>query len=196
MIDHAGQAAVIVAGSINVDLIVGVSRLPTPGETVLGERFTQQNGGKSANQAVAAARVGARVTMLDRKTRPQALPEDDQRFFYACGDITDDAFVAATLDDATARFGGVDHLVNAAGSFAPQVADRRRRLALAIEVSRLGIEPGALQVRRVHSLSLPEPQLLATAAAALRERFQHAAVRTDVQVDRSCFCRVGEVVAQ
>ncbi len=62
MSDHRG--AVIVAGSINVDLIVGVTSLPAPGETVLGERFIQQNGGKSANQAVAAARVGAQVTML------------------------------------------------------------------------------------------------------------------------------------
>ncbi len=55
---------VIVAGSINVDLIVGVARLPTAGETVLGDRFIQQNGGKSANQAVAASRVGATVVML------------------------------------------------------------------------------------------------------------------------------------
>jgi ribokinase len=62
MSDH--RAAVIVAGSINVDLIVGVTSLPAPGETVLGERFIQQNGGKSANQAVAAARLGAQVTML------------------------------------------------------------------------------------------------------------------------------------
>jgi len=58
------QPSVIVAGSINVDLIVGVTSLPGPGETVLGDRFTQQNGGKSANQAVAAARVGAQVLMI------------------------------------------------------------------------------------------------------------------------------------
>ena len=58
------SAAVIVVGSINVDLIVGVSSLPGPGETVLGRRFIQQNGGKSANQAAAAARVGASVMML------------------------------------------------------------------------------------------------------------------------------------
>lgn len=58
------NAAVVVAGSINVDLIVGVQTLPGAGETVLGDSFIQQNGGKSANQAVAAARVGAEVTML------------------------------------------------------------------------------------------------------------------------------------
>lgn len=56
--------AVVVAGSINVDLIVSVPALPSAGETVLGTRFIQQNGGKSANQAVAASRVGAAVTML------------------------------------------------------------------------------------------------------------------------------------
>ena len=61
---EANAPAVIVAGSINVDLIVGAASLPGPGETVLGSRFMQQNGGKSANQAVAAAKVGARVTML------------------------------------------------------------------------------------------------------------------------------------
>ncbi len=58
------NAAVVVAGSINVDLIVGVSRLPGAGETVLGNGFVQQNGGKSANQAVAASKVGAAVSML------------------------------------------------------------------------------------------------------------------------------------
>ena len=56
--------AVVVAGSINVDLIVGVRSLPRAGETVLGDRFLQQAGGKSANQAVAAARVGADVVLL------------------------------------------------------------------------------------------------------------------------------------
>ena len=58
------NAEVVVVGSINVDLIVGVPSLPAAGETVLGHRFLQQNGGKSANQAVAAARAGAAVAML------------------------------------------------------------------------------------------------------------------------------------
>jgi ribokinase len=58
------SGTVIVAGSINVDLIVRVPRLPAAGETVLGDRFVQQNGGKGANQAVAASRAGAQVIML------------------------------------------------------------------------------------------------------------------------------------
>ena len=55
---------VVVIGSINVDLVVTADRLPLPGETVLGGRFAIHHGGKGANQAVAAARAGARVTMI------------------------------------------------------------------------------------------------------------------------------------
>lgn len=55
---------VVVVGSINVDLVVHAERLPRPGETVQGGRFEQHFGGKGANQAVAAARAGARVAMI------------------------------------------------------------------------------------------------------------------------------------
>lgn len=55
---------VVVVGSINIDLVVHADRLPAPGETVLGGRFAMHDGGKGANQAVAAARAGARVTVI------------------------------------------------------------------------------------------------------------------------------------
>ncbi|MEN7538581.1 ribokinase [Aurantiacibacter flavus] len=51
--------AVAVVGSINVDLVLTVDALPSPGETVLASRSTRLPGGKGANQAVAAARFGA-----------------------------------------------------------------------------------------------------------------------------------------
>ena len=54
-------AGVYVVGSINTDLVVYVERLPAGGETLFGERFAQFAGGKGANQAVAAARAGART---------------------------------------------------------------------------------------------------------------------------------------
>jgi ribokinase len=55
---------VIVLGSANLDFTVAVDRLPTVGETVLGQEFYQSFGGKGANQAVAATRAGAEVVLL------------------------------------------------------------------------------------------------------------------------------------
>jgi len=53
-----------VVGSINLDLVARVAALPRPGETVTATGYDRFPGGKGANQAVAAARLGARVTMV------------------------------------------------------------------------------------------------------------------------------------
>lgn len=55
---------VIVVGSVNIDLVVSVHRMPLPGETVTGGRFARHHGGKGGNQAVAAARLGARTAFV------------------------------------------------------------------------------------------------------------------------------------
>jgi ribokinase len=55
---------VIVVGSVNVDLTVTTDRLPRPGETVTGGRLAEHDGGKGGNQAVAAARLGARTAFI------------------------------------------------------------------------------------------------------------------------------------
>jgi ribokinase len=60
----ATAGTVCVVGSVNVDLVVVADRLPAPGETVLGGRFETHDGGKGANQAVAAARAGASVAFI------------------------------------------------------------------------------------------------------------------------------------
>jgi len=57
---------ITVVGSSNTDMIMKIARLPKPGETVLGGRFTMAAGGKGANQAVAAARAGGQVTFVAR----------------------------------------------------------------------------------------------------------------------------------
>ena len=57
---------VVVVGGLNMDLIVNVPHLPRPGETVVGDNFFRAAGGKGANQAVAAARLHAHVTMIGR----------------------------------------------------------------------------------------------------------------------------------
>jgi len=56
--------SIVVIGSSNTDMIVKSDHLPLPGETVLGGKFTTAPGGKGANQAVAAARLGGDVTFV------------------------------------------------------------------------------------------------------------------------------------
>src|SRR5450759_281030 len=55
---------VVVVGSLNVDLVTRVERLPKPGETVVGSGLERWAGGKGANQAVAASAAGAAVVMV------------------------------------------------------------------------------------------------------------------------------------
>jgi ribokinase len=58
------QPRIVVVGSANTDMVVKTDRIPGPGETVIGGEFIMAAGGKGANQAVAAARLGAQVTFV------------------------------------------------------------------------------------------------------------------------------------
>lgn len=60
----AQMAPVVVVGSLNIDLVLALARMPEPGETVLGTALDRHAGGKGLNQAVAAARMGAPVHMV------------------------------------------------------------------------------------------------------------------------------------
>ena len=77
---------IAVVGSLNIDLVTYTSRVPGAGETVLGDRFVMGFGGKGANQAVMAARLGARVSMV--------------------GALGDDVYAGMTVDNLIAQ--GVD----------------------------------------------------------------------------------------
>lgn len=57
---------IVVVGSINLDLVSYVARMPLVGETIIGKGFATHSGGKGANQAVCAARLGADVSMVGR----------------------------------------------------------------------------------------------------------------------------------
>jgi ribokinase len=70
-VTSGGGGLVVVVGSINVDLVVRVHRLPSAGETVAGGTLERHGGGKGANQAVAAAKAGAQVRFMG------AVGEDD-----------------------------------------------------------------------------------------------------------------------
>lgn len=88
------MARVVVVGSINMDLVTLAPRFAEPGETILGERFLTVHGGKGANQAVAAARLGADVALI--------------------GALGDDAF-GSELHDGLAREGiSLEHVARIA----------------------------------------------------------------------------------
>jgi ribokinase len=57
---------IIVIGSTNTDMVIQSPKLPLPGETILGGQFFMFPGGKGANQAVVAARLGGNVTFVAR----------------------------------------------------------------------------------------------------------------------------------
>src|SRR5260370_32994844 len=57
---------VVVVGSLNLDLVASVPRMPALGETLTGQDFATYPGGKGANQAVAAARLGGETVMIGR----------------------------------------------------------------------------------------------------------------------------------
>jgi len=58
------MSQIIVIGSSNTDMVIKTSKFPVPGETILGGEFFMFSGGKGANQAVAAARMGAEVVLI------------------------------------------------------------------------------------------------------------------------------------
>ena len=61
------MSRILVIGSSNTDMVIKTEKLPAPGETILGGKFLMNPGGKGANQAVAAARLGGKVTFITKR---------------------------------------------------------------------------------------------------------------------------------
>jgi ribokinase len=93
------MAKILVVGSINMDLVVRVPHSPKPGETVLGGDFETFPGGKGANQAVAAARMGGEVTMVGR------VGNDDFGNTLIQGLVEDKIKTTHVIKDSKARTG-------------------------------------------------------------------------------------------
>lgn len=62
----AGKDRIVVVGSANMDMVISAAHFPNPGETLTGYGFMTNHGGKGANQAVAAARLGAQVSFVGK----------------------------------------------------------------------------------------------------------------------------------
>ena len=96
LVEAAGS--VIVVGSLNADLVVTLGRLPEPGETVLGDTLARFPGGKGLNQAVAAARMDARVQLIG------AIGKDDTGAWLR-GILHDEGIDAENVHTATGPTG-------------------------------------------------------------------------------------------
>ena len=158
----AEAPVVVVVGSVNADLVVRVPRLPAPGETVLDGTFHRGGGGKGANQASAAARLGAR-TVLVGCVGSDDLGRDARADLESSGvDVT---FVA----EGTEPTGVALILVDAAGENLIGVADGANLEVTASHVvEAVGSVPGGPAVV-LAGLEVPDEAVFAAARTA-RER--------------------------
>jgi ribokinase len=158
------DARVVVVGSVNVDLVVEAPRLPTAGETVLGERLERHQGGKGANAAVAAARLGAATTLVaavgdddfGRAARDALDAEgvDGERIAVLAGVPTGAALIV--VDPA-----GENQIAVGAGANARLAADHVR----AAVSGALAAGPGAGRASVLVSLEIPDAAVEAAIAA-------------------------------
>lgn len=150
-----GMGKVMVVGSINVDLVVTADRFPRPGETLIGNSFARHPGGKGANQAIAAARMGARTIMIG-----------------AVGADPFGAFMRDTLSQAGVHTGLVRSLPDVATGIAViTVAGGENSIVVAAGANaRLAVEDGSLPIERgdavVAQLEVPSASWSAAFRAA------------------------------
>ncbi|OYP99288.1 ribokinase [Pseudomonas mandelii] len=122
-------AKVVVIGSLNMDLVTRASRLPRAGETLIGQSFATVSGGKGANQAVAAARLGAQVSMVGcvgsdaygEELRGALLAE--QIDCQAVSSVDGSSGVALIVVDDSSQ-NAIVIVAGANGALTPQVIDR------------------------------------------------------------------------
>jgi ribokinase len=155
-------ARVVVIGSSNTDMVVKAARIPQPGETVLGGEFVMVPGGKGANQAVAAARLGAEVTFVAR-LGADLFGEASLRNFREAGIRTE-----AVARDEEAASGVALILVDAGGENAIAVAPGANARLTPADVDRA---EDAIRAADVVVLQLEVP--MATVLHALRLAKRH-----------------------
>ena len=154
-----GRVAVL--GSLNMDLVVRVENLPAPGQTVTGDELVTMPGGKGANQAVAAARLGAAVRMAGR------VGWDAHGDELIRGLAEDGVDVAGIRRDSDAPSGAALILVGAGGQNMIAVAPGANGRVGEDEVQTLvrGLRSGDVVVLQ---LEIPLPAVLSAAEQARR----------------------------
>jgi len=178
------MADICVVGGINMDLVVQVPHVPRPGETVQGGEVIRFPGGKGSNQAVAASRLGATVSML--------------------GQVGADAFgdeLLATLEAAEVKTGGVRRVPGkATGVALISVADDGQNSIVVApganmawdEAAIAGVERAVASCRLlVLNLEVP-PEVIGRAVHAAKRRGAHVILNPAPhrRGDEGCFDRV------
>jgi ribokinase len=153
--------SVIVVGSVNMDLLVQVPNLPHQGETVSGGTFARALGGKGANQAAAAAKLGARVWLVGLTGRDEFGREARQ-------DLANFGVDISTLGYSSKPTGVASILVDGAGQNMIAVASGANHDLTGPEVSdRLGELPVQDAVL-LANLEVPDEAVVAAAESASR----------------------------
>lgn len=122
-------ANVVVIGSLNMDLVTRAPRLPVGGETLIGHSFATVSGGKGANQAVAAARLGAQVAMVgcvgndDYGVQLRDALLAEQIDCQAVSTVADSSGVALIVVDDNSQ-NAIVIVAGANGAMTPAVIDR------------------------------------------------------------------------
>ena len=136
------MSRITVVGSINIDLVTRVAQLPREGETISGESFTSIPGGKGANQAVCAARLGGDVQMIGR--------------------LGEDVFaeqLRAELERSGVDTRGVRNVAGSSGSAVIMVSDAGANSIVVVPGANAEMNPEALEL---HTEELREASIILT----------------------------------
>lgn len=156
---------VVVVGSLNVDLVVSLDRMPDSGETVFGHRLEQHAGGKGLNQAVAAARLGAEVEMIG-----------------AVGTDASGEWLSSVLDDEGIVRSGVAHLPGSSGTALIEVDASGANRIVVVSGANSAVTPelvdAALAARSDVAVVLTQGELTPSAVQAAMATARAASVTT------------------
>ena len=161
---------IVVVGSLNADFVIRVARYPVPGETLVGQDFKVFPGGKGANQAYAAARLGAAVQMLGQvgnDAQAEWLRSNLARAGVDVSGVQTDPTVSSGIATITINAQGQNEIIIVPGSngtFTPDrlrasepVLARARFLLLQFEIPMATIEAAARLAKTAGAVVIIDP---------------------------------------
>ena len=161
---------IVVVGSLNADFVIRVTRFPVPGETIVGQEFHVFPGGKGANQAYGAARLGARVAMIGQvgnDSQAEWLRSNLASGGVDVAQVHAQADVSSGVATITIDAQGQNQIIivpGANGTFHPSALARSRavieaagHLLLQLEIPLLTVEAAARLARQAGAKVLLDP---------------------------------------